>query len=165
MYLRHCTRSLVCDRRGLMRRRGLSCWMTAAPRARRLAALVTLFTVGNGRPRPVWMPQRATASFLTLTRLHARCCCPRRALAAPGPSPCFLPPRSSACPPTACASCCFGDCASRCPIHRHVVAVAGLWTLWRDFGRFGGSQGCVPHCGGVGPAWRASRASGRQGLP
>ena len=65
-----------------MRRRGFNCWTTTAPRARRCAALVTLFVGGKGRPRPAWMPQRATASLRTLTRLRARCCYPRRALAA-----------------------------------------------------------------------------------
>ena len=42
-----------------------------------------------------------------------------------------LPPRrSSACPRTACVSCCSGGCASRCPIRPGVVAVAGPWMLW-----------------------------------
>ena len=70
---------------------------------------------GNGRPK---------------SRLRARCCYPRRAVAAPTPSPCFPLPQSSACLQTACVSCCSGSCASRYPIRPGVVVVAGLWMLW-----------------------------------
>ena len=51
-------------------------------------------------------------------------------LAALAPSPCFPPPRSSACPRIACVSCCSGVCASRCPVRPDVVVVVGPWMPW-----------------------------------
>ena len=87
----------------------------------------------------------AKASFLILTRLRASCCYPRRALAAPAPSRCFPPPRSSACPQTACVCCCSGGCASRYPIRPGVVAVAGLWMLLGDH------RAACPTAGVLGP--------------
>ena len=80
-------RRILFETGGLTRRFGLHCWTTAPLRAKRLAALVTFF----GDPFPGW--QRAAMacvdaaacgkppliSFLTLTRLRAHCCYPRRA--------------------------------------------------------------------------------------